>query len=320
MFELFVWGSESEIAKFAPESLAAALYIKLAIKDTTKYKIVASRNSLYYDAMMYNFPFLKDTANDGKVIEGYANITKYLKKINLEYDLDQWLQQQQPKNNNDDNNSENQNNELLNLGLVNFIMNKLILINYYNYFLNKQNYDKYTVQMFKFYLPFPLQYYLPLRLKENLTAKCNLIGLTPMKSTEAYNVELATDKINKIENELNLPTLGHVHTELQKQRLKNLQLLKETSANFRTLTLVQQYLKKIDINDKFSEFSPILDDSDHKELFTFGDKITSADILLIANVVAATNDKVPDQFLNNLLQLKFAKLVSLANSFRNIKY
>ncbi|GMM33879.1 SAM complex subunit [Saccharomycopsis crataegensis] len=311
MLELHVWGSANQISGFCAESIAATIYFKLATsrsQSKTDHRIVPSVDAGYLDNVCYGLPFLKDTTNDGKVVEGYENIVRYLKKLNIEYDLDAWL---------------SNNNALLNTACSNFISQKLFLISYYNYFLNKSNYDKFTIKLFRFYLPFPLQYYVPVRLKERLLQKCEVIGLSSTSSNNSYyktskeqqqNEEFAKEKMERIEKELSLPSLGSVHSDLQKKRLESLQLLKDTSGNFRGLNLLQQYIERIDINDTII---PQADEANSSSTYIFGDQPSSSDILLIGFIISSCNEALPDQFLNSLLQLKYPKIAHLAKDFKD---
>lgn len=298
MFELHVWGSATEILVFSPECLASALYLKLAIADRSKYQIVPSASSSYYESVFHQFPYLKDTGNDDKIYEGYSQIVKYLKRINSDYDMDRELSQE---------------DQLLNLSLLNFITLKMLPIAYYTYFLNKTNYDKSTVGHFRHCLRFPIQYYAPLKLKDIYMDKCKAIGLSGSGNAQSYATEVAKDKMDNIEKELSLPALGPTHSELQTKKLKDLQKLKETSMNFRCLNLMKEYLEKTNISET-------LNTEDKEKTYLFGKNLVSSDFLLIALIVSSLNDQLPDQFMNSYLTLKFPNYVALVKPFQNITY
>ncbi|ODV59390.1 uncharacterized protein ASCRUDRAFT_71747 [Ascoidea rubescens DSM 1968] len=332
MFELYVWGSNGQVSKISPECLATCIYLKLSIKDSNKFTVITSKDTSYFKLIDYVLPFLIDTTNNNKVIEGYHNIIKYIKKININYDLDDWLiedefsnYQKNENNENNENNKINKNNEnllnnhkgtnssisdeLLNFGLISIINDSLKVINYYYYYINDENYNNYTCSVFKDGLSFPLNFYLPSSYKKIAEDSTIIIDLSNDKKNK---VEVELDK--RLEEELNLPKLSSLHSDLYEKNLTKLKLLKKTKINLRCLNLIENFLQDIDIYESYHNF----DNNTQKSNFLFGNQITSSDIYLISNIISLNNKDLPDNFIHSYLNLKYPKLIQLAESFDKI--
>lgn len=298
--ELHVWGNEAEIGTFDVESIACVILINyLKQRSGLDAQIVMSCNTGYLE-LFYKFPFLKDTEDDNRVIEGYWPIVRHLKGRSSELDVDSWLTGQ---------------DIVLNRGLVNFVSDKVIAISHYNYFLNKTNYDKYTISRFRHYLRFPLQYYIPLSVKAHATDQCGLAGFSPAALTDSYlkqkeeNKDIAKKKMELLEQELGLPSIETVNDEQTKKRMANLTLLKDTSQNYKVLQALEKHFTKIDVKQSFFK---------GETQFVFGDQMASCDPLLIGFLMSSMNEKLPDTFLSSFIKVRYPSLVQTVENAKEL--
>lgn len=226
-----------------------------------KFKVVTSSNVDLSDNG--KLPLLRDEG--GVQVEGFINIVRYLSEKG--YSLDGFLDME---------------HQAINHGLILFIQDKLHIITDYTLYLNKDNYEKYTRSIYGKYLGFPLQYNTPIHYRSLAKTNCARIDLTVEDKTE-------------IEEEMlkNVPTVSKIQQLQNESMIEEKLLIKNSLTNMKCLNKLKKY---IDIILNLKKEIGIID-----EYNLLSNKLTTSDLLLIANLFVITNKVLPDQFISSFL-------------------
>lgn len=320
--KLYIWGSQDEVGKFDPESIA--LFIYLILNDPQKkVQIVSSYNAEFKLAFANKFPFLISENPNGNgdvcVTQGYYKIIRFLNKKDDKGNKIVLLLLDTPED-----------DSLINHALISFMTNEFKLLNYYCYFLNESNYFGYTLGLFKHYLPFVLSHYISSLLRKQIKQESEVIGVYS-DLVDASNEELALCKL---------------HSELNKASKKSLKELKKLTVDHRIINLTRQYMGRLHIQTSNSvllsllndytntESSPKLGSSNQPQGFQDQSKVKNAvessqgasvplsevDILLISYVICLINNQLPENLLIAEFTSKYSTLVKLANKFNSQLY
>lgn len=169
----------------------------------------------------------------------------------------------------------------LNEGLILYVEDKFQLITDYCLFLNKSNYEKYTRSLYSQYLPFPMQYNVPINDRSRAKANCSRIGL---------NVEDKTE----VEEEMmrSVPSISKIQKIKQESMIEEKLIIKNSVTNMSCLRQVQEFVDCV---------MQLQRELGSNGAHLFGDKITSGDLIVLAHIYVWTHKDLPDQFIRTFL-------------------
>lgn len=146
MVELHVWGLNNQVSIISPECLASAWALGQKLDN---FQIICSNNTNISD--IGKLPVLID--NNTKY-QGFEQIIRY-----LDYKFDDSTL------------------NLLDQSLIALFLNKFEILSQYNLYIVRENYDNFTIKLFKDYLPFPMMYNQPLKFYGYAQNQVSILGL-----------------------------------------------------------------------------------------------------------------------------------------------
>ncbi|ANZ74349.1 BA75_01401T0 [Komagataella pastoris] len=321
ILEVHIWGRDSQVAKIDVQCLAIAWYLSLTCSKLNNVKLITSCNGSM--SPTGRLPVLVDydprqTQLKHKVV-GYLDIVRYLE---TQYELT--LDELSPEN------------RLINEGAIEYILKTIETTTMYTLFVNKENYEGYSRSIFSQYLPFPMQYSAPLFFRKLCYERCQGIGLLKGNTTveedlDDDNEEYYIQELKEMNKKLSQTgiRMGGLYERQQRDKLNELMVRENTLTNMRCIYLLGQYIEtvlslqveNIVSDDSAGTSGKETDDSTNSrmrlpnETYSFGNKLSSCDILLFSCISILTFDELPNKSVNGFVTNNFPKLVSTVKDF-----
>lgn len=262
MTTLYIWGTAATASAIFPECQAA---VWLA-DDATE--VVAANNT-----NLLAVGELPVMISDSDRYQGYVAIAS---QFGLEFSLED-------------------------RALVQLLLDKMLAVCNYVYFINSRNYEGYTRKQFARYFPFPMMYNQPLQFYGWAQHQAQYAGLSTNKGgffsfdvvgpTEYVNDDNDDDNDAKTaEDEKDLPAMSRLHERQLVKKSQTKAALKEANNAAKCLHLLDEVL------------APLTDAAQLKVVYP----------LLVAYIHSLTNADLPDQFAATYLNNNYADLVSQA--------
>ena len=265
MTTLYIWGSDARVSAIFPECQAA---VWLADGATD---VVAANNT-----NLLSVGELPVMISDTNRYQGYVAIAT---QLGLKFTLEQ-------------------------RALVHLLLDKMLAVANYVYFINSRNYEGYTRKQFARYFPFPMMYNQPLQFYGWAQHQAQYAGLSTNKGGFfSFDVVGPTEYVNDDnddeiveEDEKQLPAMSRLHERQLVKKSQTKAALKEANNAARCLHLLDEIL------------TPLKDAAELKVVFP----------LLVTYIQSLTNPDLPDQFAATYLNNKYADLVSQAQTLAKL--
>lgn len=283
--KLHVWGPLDGLHSVSAECLAAIWYLHLTLghanEKTPSQKVQVVQSSNVYLSPAHVLPALQ--LDDGNIVSGYFAIVRSLKSLG--YNLDSTFTSR----------------ELADVAaLSSFISSEVAPISTYMLYMVKPNFEQIIRPAFSSWVQFPMYYSLALDQQDIAFSQCELAGL----NTSAARAALAGD--SGTHPKVSDPTLGKIlqkaekHAELLEQTKTSMHLLTRSKAVYDTITnmATSQSLPSC----SSSPSSVATPTSPSSPSYLFGERISSADLLLMGHLALQTWHGLPAPILTSLIQ------------------
>lgn len=280
-YELHVWGSEDEISLVFPECLAAAWVLAGCI-DPLRYKIVTLSNTNL--SKTGELPVL--LTKEGS-FEGFSHIASFVLDTESE-DTGKILKKR----------------DLTQSALMLLVDQKLLRVHQFNLFSNLKNYEGYTRKQFKKYLPFPMMYNQPLKLYNTAQEQVRMAGLLP--TSKGFLGVFSGSSMDDMEDEKTELALSGLHERQMAAKSTKRELLRQSKNSLKCLNYLGEILDDIvNLHHQLKDSPGESQREDPFGLMFDQDKISAAELLVLAFIHSLTNDNLPDRAIFDYLHLKY---------------
>lgn len=276
--KLHVWGPLGQHASISPECLAAIWYVCLTMDDKHLSDVEVVQSSNVYLSPAHVLPALE--IDNSTIISGYFSIVAYLKSLG--HNLDTTFSSR----------------ELADIAaLSSFVTSDVAPISTYMLYMVKPNFEQKIRPSFSSWVSFPMYYSLALDQQEVARLQCEMAGLNTSASADDPNPSVSD------------PTLGKILQKAEKQS----QLLEQSKIAMHLLSRAQAVYNTV-ANMSSSSSS----DNSSQNSYIFGERISSADLLLMGHLAIQTSSCLPAPILTNLIE-QYPLLNQLLSSCKQLE-
>lgn len=269
MMILYVWGVDQEVSVISPESLAS-VWLVSAIVDTSVEIVTSNNTNLSKTGRLP--ALLTDTES---LVEGYLDISRYI--------CDNYRLNQQVVVSNTQLSSDKQ---LLNRSMLSFIDTTIKMINQYNLYICRDNYEKFTRKLFKWYLPFPMMYNQPLKYYNSAQEEVKTVGIGNYRRGFLFGD--GGDEADRDEYQQdNTTPISKLHERQLLEKNNKTLSLRETRDTLRVMNLIDDYISTI--KPCFQQLNPT-------------PPLTTSEILFFAYIKCLCWSELPDKLVSECIK------------------